>query len=149
MENVLKIKKIAENVITPKYMTDGAAGFDIHAYIPHIKEVCMEPGDSAIIPTGLFFEVPIGYEAQVRPRSGMAFKYGISIPNSPGTIDSDYRGEVKVCLINLGKESYTVKDSDRIAQVIISAVSRFDINVVEDLSETKRGEGGFGHTGVS
>ena len=148
--NSLKIKKLHKDVKTPLYMSSGAAGFDISAYLKNTNscEIKIKSGERAIVPTGLAFEIPEGFEAQVRPRSGLAFKHGIGIMNSPGTIDADYRGEVKVCLINLGSETFIVKDGDRIAQVVINEVSRFEIQLVDELTSTDRGSGGFGHTGT-
>lgn len=134
-----------EGARVPSYKTAGAAGADIEAFVP--ESVTLPPGGRALIPTGVFIEVPEGYEAQVRPRSGLASKYGVTVINSPGTIDSDYRGEVKVPLANLGEEPFTVKNGDRIAQMVISPVARGVFSKVESLSETERGEGGFGSTG--
>jgi dUTP pyrophosphatase len=147
MENILKIKKLDVLAKTPEYMSEGAAGFDISACLADDIEICMSPGKMAIVPTGLSFEIPPGFEAQVRPRSGLAFKSGITIVNAPGTIDSDYRGEVKVCLMNLGTDNFVIKNGDRVAQVVLSEVPRFKIEVAADLTGTKRGSGGFGSTG--
>ena len=119
---------------------------DIHAYLN--EPVIIEPGKRALIPTGLFMEFEPGYEVQIRARSGLAAKHGISLVNGVGTIDSDYRGEVKVALINMGETAFEVKDGDRIAQMVISPVIRADIEPAEDLSDTERGEGGFGSTGI-
>ena len=130
----------------PAYETAGAAGMDIRAYAE--ADIVLQPLERRQIPTGLFIELPDGYEAQIRPRSGLAFKHGITLPNSPATIDSDYRGEIKVALINLSTEPFTVHSGDRIAQMVIA---RYDHAVwlpTDILSETTRGTGGFGHTGL-
>ena len=142
---VLKIKK-KEGVILPSYESSGAAAMDIRAFTQ--KDLLLEPQSWIKIPTGLFMEIPVGYEGQIRPRSGLAFKHGISVLNAPGTIDSDYRGEVEIILINHGKEAYTVKNGERIAQLLICSLARVEIREVTNLTETKRGEGGFGSTGV-
>lgn len=136
-----------EGAIVPEYKTAGAAGADLCAYLPS-QNVTLSPGKSALIPTGLFFEIPDGYEVQVRPRSGLAAKNGITVLNTPGTIDSDYRGEVKVILINLGEEEFTINNGDRIAQMVIAPVTTADFTFAENLSETDRGSGGMGSTGV-
>ncbi len=129
----------------PVYETAGSAGMDVRAFTE--EEILLKPLDRKLIPTGLFLELPEGYEAQLRPRSGLAFKHGISLPNSPATIDSDYRGEIKVALINLSKEDYVVKSGERIAQMIIARHERAEWIRVEEITETSRGEGGFGSTG--
>jgi dUTP pyrophosphatase len=129
----------------PAYETSGSAGMDVRANLE--QPVKLKPMQRALIPTGLFIELPPGYEAQVRPRSGLAMKQGITCLNSPGTIDSDYRGEVKVILINLSEEDHVVSHGDRIAQIIVQTVSRANWMQVEILNESKRGSGGFGHTG--
>ena len=129
----------------PAYATAGSAGMDIRANLQ--EAVVLQPLERSLIPTGLFIELPEGYEAQVRPRSGLAIKQGITCLNSPGTIDSDYRGEIKVILINLSSEPQTLRQGDRIAQVVISRVAKAQLNPVSTISVTKRGVGGFGHTG--
>lgn len=129
----------------PAYETEGAAGMDLRANLE--EPVNLLPLQRALIPTGLFIELPFGYEAQVRPRSGLAFKHGITCLNSPGTIDSDYRGELKVILINLSDEIFTIQHGERIAQMIIQPVVRAALEVVPLLNYSKRGAGGFGHTG--
>ncbi len=129
----------------PKYETIASAGLDLRANIEEVVQI--EPLQRALIPTGLFIELPIGYEAQIRPRSGLAFKHGITVLNSPGTIDADYRGEIKILLINLSNESFIVNDGERIAQMIIAKHEQIDWQVVEKLSDTDRGAGGYGHTG--
>lgn len=130
----------------PRYMTPQSAGMDICAALEN--ELELEPGKITLIPTAFAVAVPKGFEAQIRPRSGLAVKHGIGIINSPGTIDSDYRGEVKIAVINLGEKSYTFHRGDRIAQMIIKRVYQAEIKLVEELDETKRNTGGFGHTGL-
>ena len=143
----MKLKMISRSGRLPKYETGMSAGFDIAAYLPE-GEMVIEPGDRALVPTGIFMELPAGFEAQVRARSGLAIKKGIGLVNGIGTIDADYRGEVKVALINWGKEAFTIHDGDRIAQVVINRYEQADIEIVDEISETERGAGGFGHTGV-
>lgn len=140
----VKILNTSNNSL-PAYETDGAAGMDVKAYVQ--QPVKLMPLQRQLIPTGLFIELPSGFEAQVRPRSGLAFKHGITCLNSPGTIDSDYRGEIKVLLINLSQEEHVISNGDRIAQLIISPVNKVSWSEVSVLEETKRGAGGFGHTG--
>ena len=130
----------------PKYETAGSAGFDISALLD--TPMVLAPGERKLVPTGLFFEVEPGYEAQVRARSGLAIKKGIGLVNGIGTIDSDYRGEVCVPLINWGQEDFIIEDGDRIAQVVIAKYEQVEFELAETLSETERGAGGFGHTGV-
>ncbi len=130
----------------PRYMTPQAAGMDLHAAVG--RPTTIAPGGIALIPTGFAMALPPGFEGQIRPRSGLAVKHGIGLINSPGTIDSDYRGEVKIPLINLGDASYTVRRGDRIAQMVIQKVYRVQLQVVESLDTTSRDTGGFGHTGV-
>jgi dUTP pyrophosphatase len=129
----------------PKYETIASAGLDLRANIEEAVQI--EPLQRALIPTGLFIELPIGYEAQIRPRSGLAFKHGITVLNSPGTIDADYRGEIKILLINLSNEAFLINDGERIAQMIIAKHEQIQWQVVEKLSDTDRGAGGYGHTG--
>ena len=131
----------------PAYETDGAAGMDLRAAVPDHEPLVLKPGARAMVPTGLAFAVPPGFEAQVRPRSGLAAKAGVTCLNTPGTVDSDYRGEVKVILINLGEEDFHIRRGDRIAQLIIAPFARASWNEVGDLDETGRGVGGFGSTG--
>ena len=128
----------------PSYETSGSAGMDIRA----AEELNIAPGKRALAGTGFAFAIPTGYEIQVRPRSGLALKKGVSIPNTPGTIDSDYRGELKVILINHGEDDFVVQRGDRIAQIVVAPVQRGNLVEVEDLDETQRGSGGFGSTGV-
>ena len=130
----------------PKYSTNESAGLDLRAELQ--SPIVLEPGQRSLIPTGLIIALPTGYEAQVRPRSGLAYKHGITVLNSPGTIDADYRGDVGVILINHGSESFTIENGERIAQLIIAKFVQIDWDEVLDLSSTSRGEGGFGSTGV-
>ena len=143
----IKIKRKAgcEDLPWPDYMSEGASGLDLYAAVE--EELTLSPGEFRLIPTGVFIAVPRGYEAQVRPRSGLALKNGIGVLNSPGTVDSDYRGEVGVILINLGQQPFVVKRGTRIAQLVVQGVARARLIPVEALEETDRGEGGFGHTG--
>lgn len=129
----------------PAYETILSAGMDLRASLT--ESIILQPMQRALIPTGLYIELPAGTEAQIRPRSGLAFKHGITVLNSPGTIDSDYRGEIKVLLINLSQEPFEIKDSERIAQMIISKHETVEWQLVESINQTERGEGGFGHTG--
>ena|SRR5690349_19210132 len=137
----------AEGLALPAYETADAAGMDLRAAVEDSAPVTLAPGHRAMIPTGLTIALPPGYEAQVRPRSGLAAKHGITCLNSPGTIDADYRGEVKVILINHGQDAFVIKRGERIAQMIIAPVTRAELKVVTELDETKRGAGGFGSTG--
>ena len=130
----------------PAYTTEGAAGMDIRASLE--EAVTLSPMERQLITTGLFLQLPTDYEAQIRPRSGLAFKQGITCLNSPGTIDSDYRGEIKVLLINLSSEDQVIRHGDRIAQMVIAKVDKAELNVVQQLNITVRGNGGFGHTGM-
>ncbi|NTV46067.1 MAG: dUTP diphosphatase [Chlorobiales bacterium] len=143
----IKIRKLHAGAAVPHYATSHAAGLDLSACLEN--EVIIDPQTVALVPTGLAIELPEGYEAQLRPRSGLALNYLISLPNTPATIDADYRGELKVILINHGKEPFTVKHGDRIAQMVIAKVEQAKLVEVEALSETARGEGGFGHTGIN
>ncbi|MEO6329387.1 MAG: dUTP diphosphatase [Ginsengibacter sp.] len=145
-EILIKVINQSDNTI-PEYATTGSAGMDLKA---NLKEpVNLNPLQRQMIPTGLFIELPEGYEAQVRPRSGMAHKKGITCLNSPGTVDSDYRGEIKIILINLSDTLQTIEHGDRIAQMIIAKVEKAKWDVVQELNHSQRGEGGFGHTGNS
>ena len=130
----------------PQYATKASAGIDLRANLK--ADVIMRPLERTIIPTGLFMEIPVGFEAQVRPRSGLAIKKGITVLNTPGTIDADYRGEIMIILINLSNETFVVKHGERIAQMVIAAHEQAEWNLVDDLSQTERGSGGFGSTGV-
>ncbi|MBI4810789.1 MAG: dUTP diphosphatase [Ignavibacteriales bacterium] len=129
----------------PVYATSGSSGMDIYAAVG--ADIVIKKGETQLIPTGFYIEVPRGYEAQVRPRSGLAIKFGISVLNTPGTIDSDYRGEVKVILTNFGKDDFVIHRGDRIAQMVISPVIQAEWEEVKTLDQTERGAGGFGHTG--
>jgi dUTP pyrophosphatase len=130
----------------PAYETELSAGMDLRAFIP--EDVIIKPLQRIVIPTGLYMELEKGFEAQIRPRSGLALKHGITVLNSPGTIDADYRGEIKILLVNLSDTAFNVKDGDRIAQMIISKHEQIDWEDVDSLNETSRGAGGYGHTGV-
>ena len=141
--NVRIINKSSNEL--PAYATDGSAGMDIRADLT--GPLVLKPLERQLVPTGLFIELPLGYEAQIRPRSGLAIKHGITCLNTPGTIDSDYRGEIKVILINLSSEDQTLHPGDRIAQMVIAAVEQVEWDQVETISETVRSAGGFGHTG--
>ena len=136
-----------EGLDLPEYATDGSAGVDLRAAIPDDEVVTLEPGDRTLVKTGLKIALPAGYEAQVRPRSGLALKTGVTVLNSPGTVDADYRGEVGVILINHGSEPFEIRRGDRIAQMIVARHSRVDWLPEEELTDTMRGVGGFGHTG--
>ena len=145
------MQKVEVNIVNtstnqlPSYATEGSAGMDIRANL--VATLTLQPLQRSLVPTGLFIELPIGYEAQVRPRSGMAINHGITCLNSPGTVDSDYRGEIKVILVNLSNEPQQIKHGDRIAQMVISKAEQASLQLVQSLNETVRGEGGFGHTG--
>lgn len=143
---MVKVKIVSKSGRVPEYATSGASGFDISAYLT--EPMTLKAGERALVPTGLFFEVPEGYEAQVRARSGLAIKHGIGLVNGIGTVDSDYRGEIRVPMINWSNEDFVINDGDRIAQVVIAAYEKADIEITDSLSETERGEGGFGHTGI-
>jgi len=141
----IKILNTSENNL-PEYATEGSSGMDIRASL--LKPVLLQPLERQLIPTGLFIELPTGFEAQIRPRSGLALKQGITCLNTPGTIDSDYRGEIKVLLINLSNEEQVINNSDRIAQMVICRVEKAELILVQQLEDTSRGQGGFGHTGI-
>ena len=141
----LKFKSLSGSL--PAYATDGASGMDLRAFID--EPVILQPMERRLIPTGLFVQIPEGYEGQVRARSGLAIKHGIGLINSIGTIDSDYRGELKIPMINFGNESFTINNGDRVAQLVIASYERVTPIIVTELDETDRGEGGFGHTGVN
>jgi dUTP pyrophosphatase len=150
MVDRLKVALIHPNAVLPAYATSGAAGMDLHACLD--QDLTLQPMERSLIPTGLVLEIPEGYEAQVRPRSGLAAKHGLTVLNTPGTVDYDYRGEIKVILINLGSEPYIIRSKDRIAQMVVSPVPQMEIKLVaspEHLSKTQRGSGGFGSTGIS
>ncbi len=140
----LMVKRLRPDAVVPAYMSEGAAGLDLAAALD--APVALRPGERAVVPTGLALAIPAGYEGQVRPRSGLAARHGVTCLNTPGTIDSDYRGEVKVILVNLGQELHTVRSGDRIAQLVIAPTTRVEV-VESDLDDTRRGGGGFGSTG--
>ena len=132
----------------PSYATPGSAGMDVRAFLPE-GPVVLAPLQRALIPTGLYMQLPHGYECQIRPRSGLAIKSGISLVNTPGTVDADYRGEIKVILINLSDQPFTVNDGERICQMVIHEYTRVDWLPVEQIDQTERGEGAFGHSGIN
>jgi dUTP pyrophosphatase len=144
----LRIKVLDPRASLPKYQTQGSAGLDLAACLPDGESITIAPGSIAMIRTGFAMAVPLGFEAQVRPRSGLGAKHGITLPNAPGTIDSDYRGEVLIPLINLGREPFTITHGLRIAQMVIAPVAHANILPVDHLDETPRGTGGFGSTGT-
>ena len=149
MEEIeIKVKRISNEfneIPLPEYATNGSAGMDIRAALQ--SELIISKGEVVLVPTNLSVEIPVGFEIQVRPRSGLAIKHGIGILNSPGTIDSDYRGEIKVIMMNFSKEDFVIKRGDRIAQLVVSKVYRAGLKIENSLNESKRGSGGFGHTG--
>jgi dUTP pyrophosphatase len=146
VSTTLRFMRLNDLAQLPRYQTEHSAGMDLHAAIA--EPLTLEPGEIRLIPCGFAMAVPVGYEAQVRPRSGLASKHGISMPNAPGTIDADYRGEVKVPLINLGRERFTVERDMRIAQMVIAPIAHCTLEEVDALDETARGNGGFGSTGA-
>jgi dUTP pyrophosphatase len=150
MSVTLRVKRLphGDGLPLPSYQSAHAAGLDIMAGVPEAAPVALEPGARALIPTGFSLEIPVGYEAQVRPRSGLALKAGVSLLNTPGTIDADYRGELMVILVNHGRETFTVRRGDRIAQLVIAPVAQVEVVAVEALADTERGGGGFGSTGA-
>ncbi|CAM2890177.1 dUTP diphosphatase [Paenibacillus sediminis] len=147
MLNYVQIKRLPgnEDVHLPQKMSELASGFDLYAAVE--ETVTLNPGQRALIPTGFSLAMPAGLEAQIRPRSGLALKHGITCLNTPGTIDADYRGEIKVLLINLGQEPFAIARNERIAQMVFQTVPAVELTIVDELSETVRGSGGFGHTG--
>ena len=144
---ILKVKRLGNNndLPLPSYQSDGSSGLDLHAAVNN--DLTLEPGDIKLIPTGLSISLPEGYEAQIRPRSGLALKHGLGFVNAPGTIDADYRGEIGIIATNWGKKPLTIKRGERIAQMVIHTVSRAIVKEVKELDTTQRGEGGFGHSG--
>lgn len=142
----MKLKMISKSGVLPTYATDGASGMDLRAYTE--EPIILQPMERKLIPTGIFVEIPAGYEGQVRARSGLAIKKGIGLVNSIGTIDSDYRGELCVPLINFGQEPFEIQNGDRIAQLVIAKYERVEPELADELDDTERGAGGFGHTGV-
>ena len=150
MEQIkIKIQRVTENfndIPLPEYATEGSSGLDLRAACEN--DLIIEKGKFALVPTNIRVEIPLGYEIQVRPRSGLAAKNGIGVLNSPGTIDSDYRGEIKVILFNFGQEDFLIKRGDRIAQMVLSKIYKISFEETHELNESNRGEGGFGHTGT-
>ena len=146
MERIDVFLKTADGAAVPLYATDYSSGVDLCALVD--EPVVLKPLERALIPTGLFMGIPEGFEAEVRPRSGIAVKHGVTVLNTPGTIDADYRGEIKVILINLGNEPFTINKGDRIAQMVFKKLARVEFRRVADLTDTCRGEGGFGSTGI-
>ena len=142
----VQIRKMHADSVVPAYKTESAAGMDLSAYLE--GPLCLAPGERALVDTGIAIALPFGFEAQVRPRSGLALKHGIALVNSPGTIDADYRGEIKVVLINLGDTDFAIHRGDRIAQLVVAPVSRVEWQQVTELETTMRNVEGFGHTGV-
>ena len=142
----IQIKKLSKSVSIPKYETSGSSGMDIAAHIE--KNITINPGEKTLVSTGFSIAIPRGYEVQIRPRSGLAAKKNITVLNTPGTIDADYRGEIKVILINLGKEKFVVKNGERIAQMVVCPVVQANLEEVKELSGTERGSSGFGSTGT-
>lgn len=142
----MQIKIKSDQELLPSYETEGSAGMDLRANLTH--SICLMPGERELVSTGIRIELPQGYEAQIRARSGLAVKYGIGLVNGIGTIDSDYRGEIKIPLINFGKEPFEINHGDRIAQMVIAKYERIQWQRVEILEDSQRGSGGFGHTGV-
>jgi len=145
--NRMKINIVSKSGRLPAYETSGSAGADLRAWLPD-GPVTLQPGERKLIPTGLFVELPQGVEAQIRARSGLSIKHGITMINGVGTVDSDYRGEWNVPLVNLGQEAYTIHDGDRIAQMVLARYEQAEFSLTGEISETERGAGGFGHTGV-
>ena len=143
---VKRLRPTADPLPLPQYMTPGAAGMDLLADVT--EAATLAPGARALIPTGIAVEIPPGFEAQIRPRSGLALRHGVTLLNTPGTIDSDYRGEIMVLMVNLGDQVYTVRRGERIAQMVVAPVARAEWRAVDDLSASRRGPGGFGHTDV-
>ena len=139
------VKKFDKNIKLPTYKTSGSSGMDLVAYIKN--KITINPGKTAMIPTGIAIAIPKNYEIQIRPRSGLAAKKGISVLNTPGTVDSDYRGEIKIILINLSKKSFVVKSGDRVAQMVLCPITKGKLQEVKNLPKTVRGKGGFGSTG--
>ena len=146
VELLIRVRDDCKDIPLPKYMSEHASGLDICAAVP--EPLVLGPGERALVPAGFRMALPPGYEAQVRPRSGLAIKHGITVLNTPGTIDSDYRGEVKVILANLGAEPFTIHRGDRIAQMVIQPIVQADLKSVDELPDSARGHGGFGHTGT-
>ena len=136
-----------DGALLPQYATSASSGLDLYAFLD--KDLTIKQFERMLIPTGIFISIPRGFEAEIRPRSGVAYKYGVTVLNTPGTIDADYRGEIKVILINLGAEPFVIKNGERIAQMVFKSVAQINWKLVDTLPETERGEGGFGSTGIS
>lgn len=143
----MKIRIVSKSGIKPSYATSQSAGFDLPAYLPE-RDIVLKPGERALVPTGIFMEIPEGFEVQIRARSGLAVKHGIGLVNGIGTIDADYRGEIKVPLINWGDSDFTVRNAERIAQAVVSKFETCEFELTDSLNCTERGAGGFGHSGV-
>lgn len=143
---MMKMRMISKSGVMPTYATEGASGMDLRAYTE--EPIILQPMERMLVPTGIYVEIPQGYEGQVRARSGLAIKNGIGLVNSIGTIDSDYRGELRVPLINFGSEPFEIQNGDRIAQLVIAKYEKVEVELTEALNDTDRGEGGFGHTGI-
>ncbi|OPY73417.1 MAG: Deoxyuridine 5'-triphosphate nucleotidohydrolase [Syntrophorhabdus sp. PtaU1.Bin058] len=135
-----------DGALLPQYATDASSGLDLCAFLD--EALTMKPLERLLVPTGIFISIPKGFEAEIRPRSGVAYKYGVTVLNTPGTIDADYRGEIKVILVNLGTEPFVIRNGDRIAQMVFKSVRQIEWRLVDALPETERGEGGFGSTGM-
>lgn len=142
-----KVKIVSKSGAVPSYETEGSAGADIRAWLPD-GDITLQPGERRLIPTGLYVELPPGVEAQIRARSGLSIKHGLTMINGVGTVDSDYRGEWNIPMVNLGQEAYTIHDGDRIAQMVLACYEQAEFTVTGEINETQRGEGGFGHTGL-
>ncbi len=143
----VKVLALKAGASLPAYQTAGSAGADLKALLD--EPVVIEPGNRALIPTGIALELPVGYEAQIRPRSGLAIKHGISLVNTPGTVDSDYRGEIGVILVNLSNEPFTIVDGERVCQMVVTRYTRVDWEPTDSIDQTERGDGAFGHTGTN
>jgi dUTP pyrophosphatase len=143
----IRRKSGCEDIALPRYMSDTAAGMDLCA--ANVEPIVLDPGQIRLVPTGLYVAIPKGYEGQVRPRSGLALKHGLTLVNAPGTIDSDYRGEVGIIVGNIGSQPYTIERGTRIAQLVVAPVVQAEIEIVDELDATERGQGGFGHTGTT
>ncbi|MBY0309025.1 MAG: dUTP diphosphatase [Phycisphaerales bacterium] len=144
----VRFKRLSPRAVEPRYHSDQAAGMDLSACLPEGETVTLQPGQIVKVSLGFAVALPVGYEAQIRPRSGLATRHGVTVPNAPGTVDSDYRGEMVVALINLGREPFTVEHGLRVAQMVVAPVSHAELIEVEELDETARGAGGFGSTGL-
>lgn len=146
MEKLTVFVSKKDGALLPQYATSASSGLDLCAFLD--KDLTIKPFERMLVPTGIFICIPRGFEAEIRPRSGVAYKYGVTVLNTPGTIDADYRGEIRVILINLGAEPFVIRNGDRIAQMVFRSVAQIDWKLVDVLPETERGEGGFGSTGI-